>query len=65
MASLIQSSDYPASVFPTAEIEAEVAALTVAYERRMWALEQIGFTQMSAWNGSMHEYVNRHKSKHN
>ena len=59
MTASIQTTDYPPSVFPTAEIEAEVAAVTVAYERMLWALDEIGFTSLSAWKGSFHEFVNR------
>lgn len=63
MTSLHQTETYPSSIFPTPQIEAEIEETRIAFERRQWALEQIGFSEMSAWLGSMHEYVNRPKSR--
>lgn len=64
MISHLHTETYPDSIFPTPQIETEIQETRIAFERRQWALEQIGFTGMSAWNGSMHEFVNRSHRPH-
>lgn len=63
MVSLQKTAAYPSSIFPTPQIEAEIEQARIAFERRQWALEQIGFAGMSAWNGTMHEFVNRPQTR--
>lgn len=63
MASLRQTAAYPSSIFPTPQIEEEIEKVRIAFERRQWALEQIGFTGMASWNGTMHEFVNRPQTR--
>lgn len=59
MASLLRTADYPESFFPTAKIEAEVKAAECDYDRMILIAELIGFESMTAWQGRMHEFVNR------
>lgn len=59
MASLHQKQDYPDSFFPTSKIEEEIADAELEYNKMIIFAEMIGFQSMTAWQGRMHEFVNR------